>query len=191
MPPRVRPLPSRLLHTLRSISGRDLLLILAAIPILSLFMIAPQTFELSWAGFGQLGRGGLFIVLFFLGLDLLDFGKSKIQWTRRRKVEAGAIVVVGILYFVEVGVSQAAYSRDVVNALALGLSQGRLDFGMIFQNGLTNFIYAIGRVLGASGEYSNSFLMATDFDHPLQRRGSSPNCHPAPVWRGYAVLLFA
>jgi thaumarchaeosortase len=50
-----------------------------------------------------------------------------------------------------------------VNALTLGLAQGHVDFGLIFENGLTNFIYAIGRVLGASGDYSNSFLMATDF----------------------------
>jgi thaumarchaeosortase len=163
MPARARPLPSRLLNTLRRISGRDILLILAAIPILFLFVIAPQTFELSWAGFGQLGRGGLFIVLFFLGLDLLDFGKGKIQWTKRRKLEGAVILTIGILYFVEVGLSQAAYSKDVVNKMALGLAQGHLDLVLILENGLTNFIYSIGRVLGASGDYSNSFLMATDF----------------------------
>lgn len=163
MPPKVRLLPSRLLSTLQAIGGRDVLLILAAIPIVCLFIIAPQTFELSWAGFGQLGRGGLFIVLFFLGLDLLDFGKRKIQWTTRRKLEAATIVTIGILYFVEVGISQAAYSKDAVNALALGLTQGHVDASLILKNGFTNFVYAIGRVLGASGDYSNSFLMATDF----------------------------
>ncbi|MGA2791393.1 MAG: hypothetical protein ABSF00_11590 [Candidatus Bathyarchaeia archaeon] len=162
MPVRVRPL-SRLVNILRSVSGRDVLLILAATPIVFLFIVAPQTFELSWAGFGQLGRGGLFIILFFLGLDLLDFKKGKIQWTMRRKLEAVIIVVIGVFYFVEVGVSQAGYSPGAVDALALGLNQGHIDFGLILQGGLTNFIYAIGRVLGASGDYSNSFLMATDF----------------------------
>lgn len=163
MPARVRLLLSRLVTTLRSVSGRDVLLILAAAPIISLFIIAPQTFELSWAGFGQLGRGGLFIILFFLGLDLLDFKKGKIQWTVRRKFESAIIVAIGVFYFIEVGVSQAAYSKGAVDALALGITQGHLDFGLILQDGLTNFIYAIGRVLGASGDYSNSFLMATDF----------------------------
>lgn len=160
---RVGLLLRRLVNTLRSVSGRDVLLILAAMPIVSLFLIAPQTFELSWAGFGQLGRGGLFIILFFLGLDLLDFKKDKIQWSTRRKLEGAVIVAIGFFYFVEVGVSQAAYSKQAVDALALGLSQGHVDIGLILEDGLTNFIYAIGRVLGASGDYSNSFLMATDF----------------------------
>jgi thaumarchaeosortase len=163
MPVRVGLLPGRLVNILRSVSGRDVLLILAATPIVFLFVIAPQTFELSWAGFGQLGRGGLFIILFFLGLDLLDFEKGKIHWTMRRKLEAAIIVVIGVFYFVEVGVSQAGYSPGTVDALALGLNQGHIDFGLIFEGGLTNFIYALGRVLGASGDYSNSFLMATDF----------------------------
>jgi len=163
MSDRVRPLLSRSVNALRSVSERDVLLILAATPIVILFIIAPQTFELSWAGFGQLGRGGLFIILFFLGLDLLDFKKGKMQWTNRRKLEGAIVVAIGVFYFVQVGVSQAAYSKGAVDALALGLTQGHLDFGLILEDGLTNFIYAIGRVLGASGDYSNSFLMATDF----------------------------
>ncbi|MGD0423273.1 MAG: hypothetical protein ABSA92_07420, partial [Candidatus Bathyarchaeia archaeon] len=132
------PLPkttSDLVKSLRRISGRDVLLILAAVPILFLFMVAPQTFELSWAGFGKLGRGGLFFVLFFLGFDLLDFKKGKIYWTRLRKVVVALTVLGATVYFVQVGLGQ-----DV-----------------------TNFIYSVGRSLGASGDVSNSFLMATDY----------------------------
>jgi thaumarchaeosortase len=159
---RFREVPSKILDTLKSISGRDLLLILAAVPTICLFLMAPQTFELSWAGFGELGRGGLFIILFLLGLDLLDFKKGGVQWSLRRKIESAILVAVGILYFAEVGFSPA-YSKDAVNALVAELVQGQIDFGLIFRNGLTNFIYAIARVLGANGDYSNSFLMATDF----------------------------
>src|SRR5208337_2177319 len=130
------PLPkttSDLVKSLRRISGRDELLILAAVPILFLFLVAPQTFELSWAGFGKLGRGGLFFVLFFLAFDLLDLKKGKIHWTRLRKVAAALTVLVATVYFVQVGLGEE----------------------------VTNFIYSVGRSLGASGEVSNSFLMAT------------------------------
>jgi len=126
---------SGLAKRLRRISGRDTLLILAAVPIVFLFAIAPQTFELSWAGFGKLGRGGLFFVLFFLGFDLLDFKKGKIHWTRLRKFGVALTVLGATVYFVQVGLGQD----------------------------LTNLIYSIGRSLGASGEVSNSFLMATDY----------------------------
>jgi thaumarchaeosortase len=120
---------------LRRITGRDVLLLLAAVPILFLFASAPQTFELSWAGFGKLGRGGLFFVLFFLGFDLLDFPKGKIKWGRRRKISTAIIVLVAIVYFVEVGLGQT----------------------------LPDLIYGFGRRLGATGDVSNSFLMATDY----------------------------
>jgi len=126
---------SGIVEHLRQISDRALLLILVAVPILFLFAVASQTFELSWAGFGKLGRGGLFFVLFFLGFDLLDFKKSKTRWTKRQKFAAAFVVVAATVYFVEVGLGQ-----DV-----------------------TNFIYSIGRSLGASGDVSNSFLMATDY----------------------------
>ena len=127
--------PSDIAKSLRRISGRDVLLILAAVPIIFLFIIAPQTFELSWAGFGKLGRGGLVFVLFFLGFDLLDFKKGKIEWTTSRKVAAAASVAIATIYFVQVGLGQQ----------------------------VTDFIYSIGRSLGASGDVSNSFLMATDY----------------------------
>jgi thaumarchaeosortase len=125
----------RWLKRIRKISDRKMLLILAAIPVLFLFIIAPETFELSWAGFGKLGRGGLFFVLFFLGFDLLDVREGKIDWSRKRKSGAILTVLVAVLYYVEVGYGQ--------------------DF--------TNSIYAAGRSLGASGDVSNSFLMATDY----------------------------
>jgi len=128
-------LPSTLVKRLKRLSGRDELLILAAVPILFLFAVAPQTFELSWAGFGKLGRAGLLFVLFFLAFDLLDFEKGKISWTKRQKVATALVVAAATVYFVEVGLGQE----------------------------LTNFIYSIGRSLGASGDVSNSFLMATDY----------------------------
>jgi len=159
---RFREVSSNILDTLKSISGRDVLLILAAVPTICLFLMVPQTFELSWAGFGELGRGGLFIILFLLGLDLLDFKKGAIKWSLRQKLGGAIIVAIGLLYFAAVGLSPA-YSKDAVNALAAGMGQGQIDFGLAFSNGLVNFIYAIARVLGASGDYSNSFLMATDF----------------------------
>ena len=134
--PSVRTKASDLVGTLKHLSGRDLFLLVAAIPILLLFAVAPQTFELSWAGFGKLGRAGLFFVLFFLGFDLLSFGKrDTIEWSRNRKIAVVAVMIVASAYFVEVGLGQT----------------------------LTNLIYSAGRWLGASGQVSNSFLMATDF----------------------------
>ena len=127
---------STIMSTLRRLSDRDLYLLIAALPILLLFAVAPDSFLLSWAGFGQLGRGGLFFVLFFLGFDLLSFGKrDKIQWSRNRKIEVAVLVAAASLYFVEVGLGQT----------------------------LTNLIYGLGKWLGASGQVSNSFLMATDY----------------------------
>jgi len=121
---------------LRRLSGRDTLLLLAAIPILLIFAVAPQTFELSWAGFGMLGRGGLFFVLFFLGFDLLAFKKSdRIKWDKVKKAAAVIIVSSASVYFVAVGLGGT----------------------------LTNAIYSLGKMLGASGDVSNSFLMATDY----------------------------
>jgi len=122
-------------ESLPRISGRDTLLLLAAIPVLSLFVMAPQTFELSWAGFGKLGRGGLFFVLFFLGFDLLDLPKVKVQRSRKRRVAGAIIVLVAVAYFLEVGLGET----------------------------VTGLIYDLGRMLGASGDVSNSFLMATDY----------------------------
>lgn len=163
MPVKLGKAPSAIVKFIKHISGRDVLLFLAAIPILGLFLIAPQTFELSWAGFGQLGRGGLFFVLFFLGFDLLDFKKGRIKWSLKRKIGASLILALFLIYFVGVGLSQAAYSKDAVDALAIALTSGRLSIGLLWEDGLTNTVYALGRVLGASGDYSNSFLMAADF----------------------------
>ena len=127
---------SRLVRTLKRISDRDLYLIFAAIPILLLFVAAPETFELSWAGFGQLGRGGLFFVLFFLGFDLLSFTKrDRIHWKLSKKITVAILVAAASIYFVGLGVGQT----------------------------LTNLIYSLGKWLGASGQVSNSFLMATDY----------------------------
>ena len=127
---------SSIVNALRRLSDRDLYLIFAATPILLLFAVAPDSFLLSWAGFGQLGRGGLFFVLFFLGFDLLSFGKTdKIHWSRNRKIKVAVLVAAASLYFVEVGLGQT----------------------------LTNLIYALGKWLGASGQVSNSFLMSTDY----------------------------
>jgi thaumarchaeosortase len=121
------------------LSSRHLFLALAALPVLVLFALAPETFELFWSGAGKLGRGGLFLVLFFLGFDLLDLPKGKIEWARGRKIIVALTVAVGVLYFIEVAPGQS----------------------------LTNAIYSVGRTLGAHGDVSNpnsvSFLMATDY----------------------------
>jgi thaumarchaeosortase len=128
----------------RSVSGRlphqlrmaDLFLLLAALPILFMLALAPQTFGLSWAGFGKLGRGGLLVVLFFLGFELIDFRKSSVTHLNKgRKTAAAMLVAVALLYFGSVA--------------AIG------EF--------TNSVYWVGRALGASGEVSNSWLMATDY----------------------------
>ena len=60
---------------------------------------------------------------------------TRIKWTAARKAATIGTVAVAITYFVEVGLGQD----------------------------LTNMIYSVGRTLGASGDVSNSFLMATDF----------------------------
>jgi thaumarchaeosortase len=121
------------------LSSRYWFLALAGLPVLVLFALAPETFELFWSGAGQLGRGGLFLVLFFLGFDLLDLPKVRIDWTRGRKIVVALTVAVGVLYFVEVAPGQS----------------------------LMNVIYSVGRTLGAHADVSNpnsaSFLMATDY----------------------------
>jgi len=118
------------------LKNADTLLILSAIPVIVLFALAPETFELSWAGFGKLGRGGLFFVLFFLGFEMLDFrGIAHLTVSRTRRFVAGALVVVAVLYFGAVGV----------------------DMGFV------NFVYSIGKSLGAAGEVSNSWLMSMEY----------------------------
>jgi len=114
----------------------DLLLILSALPIILLFILAPSTFELSWAGFGKLGRGGLFFVLFFLGFEILDLRNvAHLRLSRGRKVALGVTVILALGYFG-----------------ALGLSEG-----------FVNLVYSLGRMLGAAGEVSNSWLMGMDY----------------------------
>ena len=118
------------------LKSADLFLILAAIPVLVLFALAPETFELSWAGFGKLGRGGLFFVLFFLAFELWDFRKTHKPRLKRPYVIA-AIMILGLslFYFAGVGISPA----------------------------FTELIYSVGRALGAAGQVSNSWLMASDY----------------------------
>ncbi len=114
----------------------DLLLILAAIPVLVLFALAPDTFELSWAGFGKLGRGGLFFVLFFLAFELWDFRKDHKPRLNRPYLIAAIIVLgLGLVYFGGLGVLPV----------------------------FTAMIYSVGKTLGASGQVSNSWLMASDY----------------------------
>jgi thaumarchaeosortase len=124
---------SVLIDRLRS---ADLLLILAAIPVIALFVLAPDTFELSWAGFGKLGRGGLFFVLFFLAFELWDFRKThKPRTTRSHTVAAIIVLGLGLFYFAGVGVWP----------------------------GFSELIYSIGKGMGAAGQVSNSWLMASDY----------------------------
>ena len=114
----------------------DLILVLSAIPILLAFAFAPDTFGLSWAGFGKLGRGGLFFVLFFLAFELMDLRKiAKPHLNRTRKI--AIVILVGLALFY---------------------------FGAITAVGqFTDSVYWVGRILGASGEVSNSWLMAVDY----------------------------
>jgi thaumarchaeosortase len=114
----------------------DALLVLSAIPILLLLALAPETFGLSWAGFGKLGRGGLLFVLFFLWFELMDFRKvAKPHLNRIRKVAIVILFALALVYFGGLGLAGQ----------------------------FTDFIYWIGKSLGASGDVSNSFLMAMDY----------------------------
>jgi thaumarchaeosortase len=123
-------------EAMRRLKSADLLLILSAIPVLLLFTLAPGTFELSWAGFGKLGRGGLFIVLFFLAFELWDFRKTaKPRLDRRHIIVTAIILALGLFYFGAAGAS----------------------------GWFTDLIYSVGKALGASGEVSNSWLMAADY----------------------------
>jgi len=98
--------------------------------------LAPETFGLSWAGFGKLGRGALLFALFFLVLEWMEFRKRAIpNLSRTRKIAATILVTVALFYFGGVA--------------AIGQ--------------FTDAIYGVGRALGASGEVSNSWLMATDY----------------------------
>jgi thaumarchaeosortase len=112
------------------------LLVLSAIPILFLFALAPETFGLSWAGFGKLGRGGLFFVLFFLWFELLDFRKiAKPRLNRIRKIAIAILVALALAYFGGVG--------------------------LVGQ--FTDFIRSVGGTLGAPVDVTNSWLMAVDY----------------------------
>jgi thaumarchaeosortase len=123
-------------EVMRRLKSADLLLILSAIPVLLLFALTPDTFELSWAGFGKLGRGGLFIVLFFLAFELWDFRKTaKPRLDRPHIIVTVMILGLGLFYF---GAAGAA-------------------------GWFTDLTYSVGKALGASGEVSNSWLMATDY----------------------------
>lgn len=121
----------------RRLKDADFLLILAAIPVFLLLALAPGSFELSWAGFGKLGRGGLFIVLFFLGFELYlyDFRKhARLKLTFARKMVLSAIVMATLVYFIGVGVDAS----------------------------FVNLLYSLGPPGGAGGG-SNSWLMSVDY----------------------------
>lgn len=114
----------------------DLFLVLSAFPIFVAFVLAPETFGLSWAGFGKLGRGGLFFILFFLGFEMMDFRKiAKPSLDRTREITMAVLFVLAVLYFGAV----AIYAPFI------------------------DSVYWVGRLLGASGEVSNSWLMAVDY----------------------------
>jgi thaumarchaeosortase len=129
----IGPVRQRLPHQLKL---ADLFLVLSAIPILLAFAFAPDTFGLSWAGFGKLGRGGLFFVLFFLAFELMDFRKiAKPHLNRTRKTAIVILVALALFYF------------GAITAVGQ----------------FTDSVYWVGRILGASGGVSNSWLMAVDY----------------------------
>jgi len=120
----------------RQLRTADVFFILSAIPVLFLCLLAPETFGLSWAGMGKLGRGGLLFVFFFLGFELMDFRKTTSpRLSTNRKLAIGGLFAIGLSYFGAV---------------------------VLFKP-LTDSIYWVGRSLGASGDVSNSWLMATDY----------------------------
>jgi len=126
-------LRERLPHQLKP---ADLLLVLSSLPVIFLLAVAPETFGLSWAGFGKLGRGGLLFVLFFLWFELLDFKKiASSHLNRKRKTASAFLLIVALLYF----------------------------GGVALVAPFTDSVYWVGRVLGASGDVSNSWLMAMDY----------------------------
>ena len=123
----------RVSHRLKA---ADMFLVLSAIPVLFLFVLVPETFGLSWAGFGKLGRGGLLFVLFFLAFELMDFRKTaSSRLNRNREIGSAVLLMLTMLYF---------------GAVALVTP-------------FTDSVYSVGRILGASGEFSNSWLMAMDY----------------------------
>jgi thaumarchaeosortase len=123
-------------HTRRKLEPADLFLLLAALPILLAFVLAPETFGLSWAGFGKLGRGGLLFVLFFLWFELLDFRKTaRSRLSRNQKIVGAIVFAIAFSYFGAV----AAVSQ------------------------FTNAVNWVGGSLGALIEVSNSWLMAIDY----------------------------
>ncbi len=114
----------------------DVFLLLSATPVLLVLALAPETFGLSWAGFGKLGRGGLLFVLFFLWFELLDFRKTATSHLdSTRKILSAILLILASAYFAAVAVVP-----DV-----------------------TNSVYGVGRVLGAAGDVSNSWLMSVDY----------------------------
>jgi thaumarchaeosortase len=120
----------------RRLGTADVFLIVSTIPVLVMFALAPETFGLSWAGFGKLGRGGLFFVLFFLAFEWFDFRKTaKSRLDKRRKVAVAALLLSAIIY-----------------SVAITIVPQFIDA-----------VYWVGRVLGAAGEVSNSWLMAVDY----------------------------
>ncbi len=127
------PLTGRLSHRFKV---ADAFFVLSAVPVLFLFALVPETFGLSWAGFGKLGRGGLVFVLFFLVLELADFRKVAVsRLNRTRKTASVILLMLAIVYFGAVAVVGP----------------------------FTDSVYSVGRILGASGEVSNSWLMAMDY----------------------------
>jgi thaumarchaeosortase len=109
-------------------------------PIVLLFLVAPESFAWFWPGMGNLGRGGFLFVLFFLAFELMDYRKTASpHLSRNRKLAIAAVFLVGLAYF---------------GAIAL------------FKP-LTDWIYWVGRIMGAKGDEINpnsvSWLMATDY----------------------------
>ena len=109
-------------------------------PIVLLFLVAPESFAWFWPGMGNLGRGGFLFVLFFLAFELMDYRKTASpHLSRNRKLAIAAVFLVGLAY---------------LGAIAL------------FKP-LTDWIYWVGRIMGAKGDEINpnsvSWLMATDY----------------------------
>jgi len=124
----------------RQLRIADVFFILFAIPIAVLFSVDPQSFAWFWPGMGNLGRGGFLFALFFLAFELMDYRKAASpHLSRNRRLAIAAAFLVGLAYF------------------------GAIAFSKPF----TDWIYLVGRILGAKGDKVNpnsvSWLMATDY----------------------------
>jgi len=76
----------------------DALLPISFLPVVFLFVLDPNSFFRGWSGFGQLGRGGLLFLAFFLIMDWMDSRSNfRIRLRRPRMAIASLACLAAIL----------------------------------------------------------------------------------------------